>query len=229
MALIEQAEAYDEWFGRNGNIFESEALAIEELIPYDVDLGDAIDVGCGTGLFSIRLGIPFGIEPSESMAELARRKGIDVMIAPAEDIPFGGGQFSLALLCGVTSYLTDRRKAIQEVYRILRPNGYLILADVQKGIGFAELYERAVREGKYPEGEAPETPYPIEFAKLAKWPEVSELFDLLHQVGFTSLETRQTLTTKPKEANKTVERPKPGHESGSWVVIRGVKRNLKSK
>lgn len=221
---FERAKEFDKWWGRNGNIFESEALAIEELMPDLTE--DAIAIGNGTGQFALRLGIPFGVDPSKPMCRLARKKGIDAMEATAENLPFADDQFSLTLLAGVISYVDDLGRTFQEAHRILKPGGYIVVAFLQKGIGFAKLYERAVEEGEYPE-ESPEFPYPIEFAEGAEWHSAEEVFDLLHRHGFTSLKIRQTLTVKPKYANDVIEPPKPGYERGSWIVVRGVKGSLK--
>ncbi len=225
MGKIKEAEGYDAWWGKNGNIFESEALAIEALLPKDRE--NAIEIGCGTGILAARLGIPFGIEPSAPMADLARQKGIDVLNAPAEDIPFGEEEFSLALLCGVISYVDDVEQTFKEAHRILEHGGSLVVAFLQRGVGFAKLYDKAVEEGQYPEDETPEEPYPLEMAEKAQWRSVGEVFELLHKTGFTNLTTVQTLTVEPKNANKTIELPKPGHDRGSWVVVRGIKRYLK--
>lgn len=222
MGKLKHASRYDRWWGKNGNIFESEALAIDALMPDERE--NAIEIGCGTGMFTLRLGIPFGVEPSEPMANLAREKGIDVINARAEDIPFEEREFSSALLCGVISYVDDLRATFEEAHRILQWRGRIVVAFLQKGIGFAQLYDKAVERGRYLDEETPEEPYPLEMAEKAEWRSVEEVFNQLHQVGFTNLTTVQTLTGKPKNANKTVELPKAGHDRGSWIVVRGIKR-----
>ncbi len=89
---FEDAIEFDRWWGRNGNIFETEALAIEKLLPDSRE--DAIVIGNGTGKFASRFGIPFGIDPSENMRELARKKGIDASKGTAENVPYADEQFS---------------------------------------------------------------------------------------------------------------------------------------
>lgn len=222
---FENAIEFDRWWGRNGNIFETEALAIERLLPDSRE--DTIVIGNGTGKFASRFGIPFGIDPSKEMCKLARQKGIDANEGTAEEVPYADEQFSLALMIGVISYVRNLEKSIQEAYRILKPNGRIVIAFVAKGRKFADLYEKAAAEGKYREGEAPEFPYPIEFAKEANWRSVEEVITHLHECGFVALKTVQTLTSEPKDANDTVELPQPGHDHGSWVVVRGTKKSLK--
>ncbi len=78
---FENAIEFERWWGRNGNIFESEALAIEEVMPDSTD--DAIVIGNGTGKFALRLGIPFGVDPSESMCKLAKKRAL----MPSRELP----------------------------------------------------------------------------------------------------------------------------------------------
>ena len=227
MGILKDAEKYEEWFGRNGNIFESEALAIESLIPSDIDMSDSLDVGCGTGLFTVRLGIRHGVEASKQMARLCRAKGVDVMIVSADDMPYDDEQFSIAFLLGVLCYINKdhRLSLLKEIYRVLKPMGYVVVAFLQRSVGFADLYERAVSQGRYPADEVPETPYPIEFIKeIPGFLSYDEVVDLLHLSGFTDLYTVKTLTRAPKYANKALEMPSPGYEGGSWVVVRGRKK-----
>lgn len=93
---VENAIEFDRWWGRNGNIFETESLAIEKVLPDSKK--DAIVIGNGTGKFASRLGISFGIDPSKEMCELARKKGIDAREGTAENVPYEDEQFSLVVM-----------------------------------------------------------------------------------------------------------------------------------
>lgn len=224
---FENAEEFDKWWGRNGNIFESEALAIERLLPESVE--DAVVIGNGTGRFAVRLGISFGIDPSSEMCQLARRKGVDAVKGRAEDLPFAEDQFSLALFIGTIAYVDNLEELLREAHRILKHEGKIIIAFIPKNRSFSNLYEKAVNKGKFPKNESPEYPYPLEFAKEASWRSVEKVFKLLHDHGFVNLKTVQTLTGSPKDANDTVEIPKTGHGEGSWVVVKGTKKALKRR
>jgi len=49
---------------------------------------NAVSIGVGSGLFASKLGIKYGVEPAKGMADLARKRGIEVKIGSAEDLPF---------------------------------------------------------------------------------------------------------------------------------------------
>jgi SAM-dependent methyltransferase len=54
----------------------------------DQDNISGVEIGVGTGLFAVPLGILIGVEPSPRMAELARYRGIEVLENVAEELPF---------------------------------------------------------------------------------------------------------------------------------------------
>ena len=70
------AEDFEIWFKNNKNIFMTEFKALEKMVT---DPENCISIGIGNGLLAEKLGIKKGIEPSQAMAELARKKGIEVI------------------------------------------------------------------------------------------------------------------------------------------------------
>lgn len=219
MSEITAAEEYDSWFETNEELFESELRAIEAQMPTDFDR--AVDVGCGTGIFSERLGISRGVEPSQPMATRARERGLSVEEGTAEDLPVETDAVELALALGVLSYAEDADRAIAELGRVVEPGGDVVVAFLRGGSGFATLYEDAVSRGEYPPNLDWETPYPLEMARQADWLTPADVFSALRAAGFEDLTTVQTLTRPPEEAVQSVEAPTEGHSEGSWVVVRG--------
>ena len=68
------SDAYDEWFRKNAEKYESELEVIRGLLPtYEVK---GVEIGVGSGKFAGPLGIKLGVEPSRKMAHSGRiRKG----------------------------------------------------------------------------------------------------------------------------------------------------------
>src|SRR3990172_9397524 len=88
-------QQYEEGFVRNPFAYVSELHAVKKLLPMN---GNGLEIGMGTGRFSAPLGIGQGIEPSRPMAEVAKKKGLEVVIGVAENLPYKDSQFDFCLL-----------------------------------------------------------------------------------------------------------------------------------
>jgi SAM-dependent methyltransferase len=218
MSEITAAEEYDAWFEANEVLFESELRAIEAQLPESWD--SAVEVGCGTGLFAARLGVSHGVEPSAPMARRARERGLTVESGSAEDLPLERDAVDLALALGVLGYVDEFDAALAELGRVVEPGGRVVVAFLAAGRAFADLYDDAVARGSYPSDLNWETPYPLEMATAADWRSVGEVYGGLRAAGFTDPSAVQTLTAPPETAVRSVESPTPGHDQGSWIVVR---------
>jgi SAM-dependent methyltransferase len=105
-------------------------------LPDDLDGKDTIELGCGTAYVSAWLARrgarPVGIDNSEQQLATARRlqaeHGIDFPLihGNAEQLPFGGASFDLAISEYGASIWADPRRWVPEAERVLRPGGRLI-------------------------------------------------------------------------------------------------------
>lgn len=100
--------------------------------------GRVLEIGVGTGL-----SIPFyppvdelvGTDPSEPMLRRARRRaaqtGRDVTFveAPAERLPFEDDSFDTVVSMLVLCTVSDQQGALEEIRRVLRPGGQLLLSE----------------------------------------------------------------------------------------------------
>jgi ubiquinone/menaquinone biosynthesis C-methylase UbiE len=235
LAFDEHAAKYDSWFMKNHNVLASEVLLIKHFLK---DAGRALSVGCGSGLFESFLSrnhgiaIREGIEPSEPMAEIARKRGMKVSIASAEEIPFESSTFDTVLMNGLPAYLRDLHRPFEEAYRVLKDGGRVVVGDVPASSSYGMLYRMAGIIGTWDDPRlrqiAPEDPYPVEFVQSANWRTTGEVAAGLRDVGFKGLEFSQTLTTHAKFSNEAVEGPIPGFDKGGYVAIRGQKRGRSS-
>ncbi len=105
--------------------------------------GKALDVGCGTGIFSRYLaGLGWNvtaIDSSREMIEQARnyelrltnyefRRGIEFRNCNIENVAEAANTFDLILCLSMLEYVEDDEAAIQKFYDLLKPGGFLVVS-----------------------------------------------------------------------------------------------------
>lgn len=198
---------YDAWFDRNANAYESELLAVRELLPPP---GDWVEIGVGSGRFASRLGIPSGVEPADGIATLARGRGVNVLKGKAECLPLQDASVDAAFLITTLCFVDDVDRTFHEVARVLRAGGHAIVAFVPKDSQFGELYCANASKDR--------------FFRHATLHTKRRVFDAIEAAGVEIERIVQTLTGSPERANDRIEPPAEGHERGSFVVVRAFKR-----
>lgn len=229
-AYDQYAKEYDAWFLKNENVLYSEVKLVAKFLK---NAGNVLSIGCGSGLFEMILLNDFGIEvkngvePSEKMAEIARKRGMNVVIGSAEDDIFGQDKYDTLLYNGCPSYINDLQKSFDNAYKALKKGGKIIAIDVAKEGAYATLYNLAKTLGTWDhpllKDVQPNDPYPIEFVKAANWRTTKEKVETMKKSGFSNFEYYQTLTTHPCYSNNAVEEPTEGFEKGNYVAVCGYK------
>jgi ubiquinone/menaquinone biosynthesis C-methylase UbiE len=99
-----------------------------------------LDVGCGAGILSATLASwdcrVDAIDLAPNMLELARaeaeRRGVGARVSTAlgdvHRLQFPANSFGLVVALGVLPWVDDPRLALEEMARVLRPGGYLIVS-----------------------------------------------------------------------------------------------------
>lgn len=224
------AEKYDAWFLENRNVLYSEVKLVAHFLK---DTKRILSIGCGSGLFEMILEKEFGIvikdgiEPSEDMAGIARKRGLTVEIGTAEDACIEAGKYDAILYNGCPSYITDLEKSVHKSYAALRNGGKIVLIDIPKESSYGLLYNLAKATGTWDhpllKDVYPRDPYPIELVCQSNWRTTKEKICLLEKVGFSNLEFAQTLTRHPVYSNNSIEEPEEGYDKGDYVAICGLK------
>ncbi|MDP1853073.1 MAG: class I SAM-dependent methyltransferase [Candidatus Omnitrophota bacterium] len=94
--------------------------------------GKFLDIGTNMGFF-LRLtkGLGWdihGVEPSSTLSEMARRYfGLNVKTAFLENAGFAGDFFDVITLIDVFEHLPQPKKILNEIHRILKPDGLLFI------------------------------------------------------------------------------------------------------
>jgi ubiquinone/menaquinone biosynthesis C-methylase UbiE len=102
------------------------------LVPQQFDFATSavvLDVGCGTGeqLVEASGRLKIGVEPDFAFAMQAHDRGISVIRAQAEHLPFAANTFN-GIICKVVISLTLEDRAIREIGRVIKPAGKAYLA-----------------------------------------------------------------------------------------------------
>jgi SAM-dependent methyltransferase len=225
------ASNYDAWFLKNRNVLYSEVKLVSHFLQ---DAGDVFSVGCGSGLFEMILekefdiSIKYGLEPSEGMADIARKRGMHVEITTIEKASLGNEKYDTILFNGTPSYITDLQAAFDKAYAALRPGGRIVVIDVPKESSYALLYNLAKAVGTWDhpllKDVHPQDPYPIEFVKIANWRTTAEKTQMLQKSGFKDLKYAQTLTKHPIYSDTKAEEPLEGFDRGDYVAICAFKK-----
>ncbi|MCC5835702.1 MAG: class I SAM-dependent methyltransferase [Opitutales bacterium] len=225
------SNAYDAWFERNQAVLISELRLVAQVLGPKP--GHTLSVGCGTGLFEQLLASQYGIsiteglEPSEPMGEIARKRGMNVIQAGAEKMPFADAEFETILFNGSVSYISDLDAAVGEAYRLLKPGGRILLIDVPAESSYGILYRLGGAYGNWDDtrlrGVLPREPYPVELAAGANWRPTQDKIDAATKLGFQNFSFAQTLTRHPVFSDLEPQDPEPGYQSGDYVAVCAVK------
>lgn len=112
---------------------------------------DVLDLGAGSGMFSAglarhaRASSVIGVEPSDAMrAEAVKHSAanaVTYVAGSADSIPASDGTFDLVLISRVIHHVRDRVAAAQELARVLRPDGVVVIRTT-----FSEALDAVVYE-----------------------------------------------------------------------------------
>jgi SAM-dependent methyltransferase len=152
MSFAVAADAYDRFMGR----FSSPLAAVFADFASITPEARVLDVGCGTGALTAELVGRLGssqvaaVEPSPTFfaSMLDRFPDVEVHQAPAEQVPFGDGEFDAALAELVVHFMTDPVAGLREMARVTRTGGTVAACvwDHEGGTGPLGSFWTAVHE-----------------------------------------------------------------------------------
>lgn len=213
-AFTSHAEEYDAWFDseQGSTIFTMETECLRPILhrypqPY-------LEVGVGSGRFAQALGIEYGVDPAPALLKKAKSRGVKVQRAIGEKLPFTSGSFGGVLLALTLCFVADPEQVLQEVSRVLIPDGGLVLGLILKGGPWARFYERKGKEG-----------HPI--YSRARFFVKKDADDLLARSGFDVLSYRSVLFQSPGQSSYHSEHPVSVYrKSAGFTTIDSRKRNM---
>jgi ubiquinone/menaquinone biosynthesis C-methylase UbiE len=99
----------------------------------DAEPREVLEVGCGRGELAERMSRELAarvvaLDQSPRMVELAAARGVEAIVGDVVDLPFDDGSFDCAVAAWMLYHAADLDKALEELRRVLRPDGRLVAA-----------------------------------------------------------------------------------------------------
>lgn len=206
------AERYDAWYdGPIGRVaFPAE---VECLRPLLIDLPKPwLEIGVGSGRFAQALGVRVGVDPALKPLSVARMRGVTVVQAIGERLPFRDGVFGATLIVVTLCFVDDPIAMLAEAKRVLRPEGALVLGMVFADSPWGEFYRRKAKAG-----------HPI--YSVARFLTRGQVQTMLSTVGFRIVAARSVLRQPPSDQSLL---PEPAYDGDSpdagFVCWKAVKQ-----
>jgi SAM-dependent methyltransferase len=103
-------------------------------------VASVLDLGCADGYVTAHLRskasriVGFDIDLKDVHAAKTKVRGAHFLVGSVEALPFAAASFDAVLFLDVLEHVGNDRRSIDEVERVLRPGGYLILSTPHKGL-----------------------------------------------------------------------------------------------
>lgn len=152
MDIKRKQELYHDWEARHyegkfGISYDERCIAyardrFRKVVPDGAGFGRVLEVGAGTGFFTINLALGGCLDGarleatdiSQGMLDICRANGqehgldITVRQGDAEALPYDDATFDLVMGHAFIHHLPVPGKALQEMFRVLKPGGTLVIA-----------------------------------------------------------------------------------------------------
>lgn len=197
-AFNQHAVSYDDWFDAHENEYRLELAALMDL-KHNIS-GVQVEVGCGSGRFAIPLGYDIGMDPSIEMLNIAKARGLSVIQAKGERLPFANDSVSAVLLVTTLCFTKHPERVLLESLRVLNQQGYLYLGFVPAESGLGISYQAKAKN------------HPL--YKYAHFYTTKEVIQMCQTAGFIDFDFRQTLI--PEHPSTVLN----GFGSGGFVAMR---------
>jgi ubiquinone/menaquinone biosynthesis C-methylase UbiE len=195
---------YESWFDIHEAAYYSELLAVRALLPWE---GTGLEIGVGTGRFAASLGVRVGIDPSSSMLEYARTRGISVVQGVVERLPFSTASFDHVLVVTTICFVDDVCAMLREARRVIKLAGCLAVGFIDRESTLGQWYLARQAENL--------------FYREATFYSAKEVERLLCDCGFPCQVWVQTLSGLLPEMRE-IEPLHAGWGTGTFVAVRGM-------
>jgi ubiquinone/menaquinone biosynthesis C-methylase UbiE len=192
---------------------EDYAKLVERLVTAgDLAGRRVLDIGCGTGTLAGELAAGhdcdvWGVDASREMLAVARAKAlprVELVLGQAEELPFTDEAFERAVMLSVVHHI-DRRRAFAQAYRVLQPDGRLVISNADPD-GFGDGWLM----GLFPE---------LLDRELARFPTAQDLQDDLGATGFDPIDVTRVSAARSYSRAVALEKLHGRHISSFDLLI----------
>lgn len=108
------------------------SVIFSELLPPDITGKQFLDAGCGTGWVSAEAAARGAQVTSmdmgpELLKEVAKKAKTKTVVGSILEMPFADNSFDIVVSTEVIEHVTEPLKAIQEMHRVLKPGGVVVI------------------------------------------------------------------------------------------------------
>jgi arsenite methyltransferase len=186
-------------------------LGLSLIDMMNVNPGDSVlDIGCGTGRLALQVsgivglsGSVAGIDPSPHRIEIANARmnglqNVSLKIGQGENLSdFGESTFDHAYYCAVFHWIEDKKSALHEAYRVLKPGGQVGITSRTRGSTFSVKHIVDNILEKFPE----ET-RTMKQNNAGMWATRKEIEMLLTEAGFEDINMKSMTMTRHFQSPK---------------------------
>jgi uncharacterized protein (TIRG00374 family) len=141
------AKSFEFYMNKYFYLYQNLAIIVKKFLPEDNKKPTIIDLGTGVGLLlkAIKESIPnsnvIGIDPSESMINLAKENvKAKIIFGSAEKIPINSESVDLVVTRFTLTYWKNPKKSFKEINRILKKKGKFIIEGLNKDFSKWRLF-----------------------------------------------------------------------------------------
>lgn len=171
--LDDFAYKLNEWFG----YYDEQCIEIPNVLQLtDFYNKIVLEIGCATGKSTLqtfeRTKIYFGIDCDIRVINFCKEKyqknNLFFLLNNAEDLLFKSEYFDIVYLPWIFNYIKNKDKAVNEIFRVLKPGGKLILVDSSSECDYNNILSGIIDDVQLDPKKAYEIPLSKKFKIIKK-------------------------------------------------------------
>lgn len=146
------AAEYDDWYSQKKGAFVDRVETDLALSMLKLESGmTVLDVGCGTGNFSMKLAgmgcIVTGIDVSEEMLNVAREKAAEKSLSisylqmDATELIYQEEIFDAVVSIAAVEFIEDTAQAVKEMFRVAKVGGQILIGTINADSDWGDYYQ----------------------------------------------------------------------------------------